>query len=103
MIMGSLPRPQRIRDLIQDRNAGHISGAYAERLLDDVVPLAIRMQEWAGLDFLSDGERRRTSYVTVFTEAVDGFEPDLVPRAGACGAPSILPQPSRRARISWRR
>ena len=150
MVMGSLPRPQRIRDLIQDRNAGHISGADAERLLDDAVPLAIRMQEWAGLDFLSDGEWRRTSYVTVFTEAVDGFEPDLVPRAGApsdqydpavvssinqkrpiaageaeflritnpvssspshrltpwagaCGAPSILPRPSRRARISWRR
>ena len=48
MAMGSLPRPQWIRDLIQDRNAGHISGADAERLLDDAVPLAIRMQEWPG-------------------------------------------------------
>ena len=27
----------------------------------------------------------------------------LTPWAGACGAPSILPRPSRRARISWRR
>ena len=83
MVVGSLPRPQWIRDLIEDRKAGRISSADAEGLLDDAVPSAIRMQERAGLDFLSDGEWRREHYARIFTEAVDGFEPDLVPKAGA--------------------
>ena len=34
--------------------------------LDDAVPSAIRMQERAGLDYISDGEWRRESYVKVF-------------------------------------
>ena len=37
------------------------------------------MQERAGLDFVSDGEWRRESYVKVFADAVDGFEADLLP------------------------
>ena len=58
MVVGSLPRPQWIRDLIEDRKAGRITKEDADRLLDDAVPLAIRMQERAGLDFVSDGEWR---------------------------------------------
>ena len=71
MVVGSLPRPQWVRDLIEDRKAGHISEAEADR------PLAIRLQERAGLDFVSDGEWRRESYVKVFAEAVDGFKADI--------------------------
>ena len=52
MVVGSLPRPQWVRDLIEDRKAGHISEAEADR------PLAIRLQERAGLDFVS---RRRVA------------------------------------------
>ena len=37
MVVGSLPRPQWLRDLIEDRNAGRISSADAERLLDGFV------------------------------------------------------------------
>ena len=77
MVVGSLPRPQWVRDLIEDRKAGNIDESAADALLDDAVPLAIRMQERAGLDFVSDGEWRRESYVKVFAEAVDGFRADL--------------------------
>ena len=77
MVVGSLPRPQWLRDLIEDRKAGRISVENATRLLDDAIPVAIRMQERAGLDFVSDGEWRRESYVKVFADAVDGFERDL--------------------------
>ncbi len=83
LVVGSLPRPQWVRDLIEDRKAGHISEGDAATLLDDAVPSAIRMQERAGVDFISDGEWRRESYVKVFTEAVDGFEPDLIPAGGS--------------------
>lgn len=78
MVVGSLPRPQWVRDLIEDRKAGRVSEAEAEALLDSAVPSAVRMQERAGLDYVSDGEWRRESYVKVFADAVDGFEPDLI-------------------------
>ena len=76
--VGSLPRPVWVRELIEQRKRGEISDADADSLLDDAVPSAIRLQERAGLDFVSDGEWRRESYVKVFTEAVDGFEADLI-------------------------
>ena len=78
MVVGSLPRPHWVRDLIEDRKAKRISNGEAERLLDDAIPSAVHMQERAGLDFLSDGEWRRESYVKVFAEAVDGFGVDLL-------------------------
>ena len=83
MVVGSLPRPQWVRDLIEDRKLGRIDEQEADGLLDDAIPLAVRMQERAGLDFVSDGEWRRESYVKVFAEAVDGFEPDLIRDSGS--------------------
>lgn len=83
-VVGSLPRPVWVRELIERRKQGEVSAAAAERVLDDAVPAAIRMQEAAGLDYVSDGEWRRESYVKVFADAVAGFEPDLI--AGGRGA-----------------
>jgi 5-methyltetrahydropteroyltriglutamate--homocysteine methyltransferase len=77
-VVGSLPRPQWIRDLIEDRKFGRINATEADHLLDDSIPLAIRMQERAGLNYVSDGEWRRESYVKVFANAVTGFENDLI-------------------------
>ena len=83
LVVGSLPRPQWVRDLIEERKAGRVDDEEATRLLDDAIPLAVRMQERAGLDFISDGEWRRESYVKVFAEAVDGFKTDLVGNGGS--------------------
>ncbi len=82
-VVGSLPRPQWVRDLIEDRKAGRVGVQDFGRLLDSTIPSAIRMQERAGLDYISDGEWRRESYVKVFTQAVDGFTDDLLPSGGA--------------------
>ena len=93
-VVGSLPRPLWVRDLIEDRKAGRISEVEADRLLDGAVPSAVRMQERAGLDFVSDGEWRRESYVKVFADAVDGFEPDLIgiaaPRGTGLAYPAVV-------------
>ena len=61
-------------------------------MLDDAVPSAIRMQERAGLDYISDGEWRRESYVKVFADAVGGFESDLLDGGGSRF--STLPYPA---------
>jgi 5-methyltetrahydropteroyltriglutamate--homocysteine methyltransferase len=77
-VVGSLPRPQWVRDVIDDRRDGRLSPAEADALLDAAIPSAVRIQERAGLDVVSDGEWRRESYVKVFSEHVDGFAPGEV-------------------------
>ena len=101
MVVRSLPRPQWIRELIEDRKAGRVSETEAEDLLDSAFPSAVRMQERAGLDYVSDGEWRRESYVKVFAEAVHGFEPDLI--AGGTIGYTNLRYPAVVSKLSPRR
>ena len=82
-VVGSLPRPEWVRELIEQRKRSDIPEIDADKLLDDAIPSAIRLQERAGVDFVSDGEWRRESYVKVFTDAVDGFELDLIDGGGS--------------------
>ncbi len=89
-VVGSLPRPQWVRDVIMDRKAGRISFEAADVELDAAVPSAVRLQERAGLDYVSDGEWRRESYVKVFTEHVSGFELDrMAQRIGTLADPVV--------------
>jgi 5-methyltetrahydropteroyltriglutamate--homocysteine methyltransferase len=76
-VIGSLPRPDWIRELILDRKAGRVSEADADKLLDRAMESAIMLQERAGVDEVTDGEWRRESYVKVFADRVRGFEHDL--------------------------
>lgn len=46
-----------------------------DRVMDDVVMFAIRLQEQAGLDVISDGEWRRVHYLDEFLHRVGGHEP----------------------------
>ena len=80
MVVGSLPRPRWVVDIIQQRTRGALSWADADQLLDTAVLSAIRMQERAGLDFISDGEWRRENYVRVFADKVGGFRRERVQR-----------------------
>ena len=77
-VVGSLPRPQWVKDLIDDRKNNLINKLDAKLLLDQAVPSAIKMQERAGVDYISDGEWRRESYVKVFADSVSGFEKGLI-------------------------
>ena len=74
MVVGSLPRPLWVQDVIADRLSGRLSDEEADSLLDDAVPMAVRLQEQAGLDYVSDGEWRREHYARVFADSVGGFE-----------------------------
>src|SRR5258706_13308714 len=70
--VGSLPRPQVVRDLLA-RKRDMSADAFAHTL-DDLVLFAIRLQEQAGLDVVSDGEWRRSQYIREFLDRVGGFE-----------------------------
>ena len=49
---------------------------WLEQAQDDATLLAIRDQEKAGLDILTDGEMRRESYSNRFATALDGLDID---------------------------
>ncbi|MBM3573192.1 MAG: cobalamin-independent methionine synthase II family protein [Alphaproteobacteria bacterium] len=90
-VVGSLPRPRWVRDAIEERREGKLAPEAADRLFDSAIPAAIRMQERAGLDYVSDGEWRRESYVKVFPEHVEGFHLEAVPSvSGAIKDPAVV-------------
>lgn len=72
-VIGSLPRPIMVRELLARR--ARMAPREYEAALDDVVRFAIRLQEVAGLDVVSDGEWRRRHYVGEFLARIGGFEP----------------------------
>lgn len=71
-VIGSLPRPKVVQDLLARR--GEMPADRYRQTLDDFVMFAIRLQEQAGIDVISDGEWRRSHYVGEFLERVGGFE-----------------------------
>jgi len=71
-VIGSLPRPKLVRELVTRRK--EMPKADYQRAMDDMIRFAIRLQETAGLDVVSDGEWRRWHYVGEFLERIGGFE-----------------------------
>jgi 5-methyltetrahydropteroyltriglutamate--homocysteine methyltransferase len=70
--IGSLPRPQVVRDLLARRV--ELEPDRFQGLLDDAVRFAIHLQELSGLDVISDGEWRRVQYIREFLQRIGGFE-----------------------------
>ncbi len=68
-VVGSLPRPQHVRELIERTDWS----AADEAAMDAAVRGAVSMQESAGLDVVTDGEWRRRSYIGVIAELAHGF------------------------------
>ncbi len=72
-VIGSLPRPKWVLDLLLRHQAGALSDAALDQAMDKAVAFAIGLQEAAGIDIISDGEWRRIGYFEVFAQQVDGF------------------------------
>src|SRR5262245_48519240 len=79
-VIGSLPRPRFVRDLIADDC--QIRDEEYRRLMGAAVRTAVAMQEAAGLDVISDGEWWRKSYIGVIAELAHGFELSTNPADG---------------------
>jgi 5-methyltetrahydropteroyltriglutamate--homocysteine methyltransferase len=95
-LVGSYPQPEW---LIDRQKLGHrmpprtraaelwrVAPEFLEQAQDDATILAIRAQELAGLDILTDGEMRRESYSNRFATALSGVDLDnpgkIVSRTG---------------------
>jgi 5-methyltetrahydropteroyltriglutamate--homocysteine methyltransferase len=72
-VVGSLPRPQYLKDLLAAGSRTGTPDPAWTRRMDDAVRFAIGMQERAGIDIISDGEWRRESYVDVVGEIMTGY------------------------------
>jgi 5-methyltetrahydropteroyltriglutamate--homocysteine methyltransferase len=85
-IVGSYPQPDWLIDRaklagrfpprVRARELWRIAEPWLAQAQDDATLLAIRAQEEAGLDIVSDGEIRRESYSNRFATALDGVDLD---------------------------
>src|SRR5215470_20029653 len=70
------PRLSKIVPRVRLQNLWRVDAERLEAAQDDATLLAIRDQERAGLDIVSDGEQRRESYSNRFATALDGLDLD---------------------------
>jgi len=73
-VVGSLLRPQYLKDARKQHDAGALDDAAFKKIEDRAVDEAVALQTRAGLDVLSDGEMRRYSFYGHLIEAVDGYD-----------------------------
>ena len=86
MVVGSLPQPDWLIDRerlggrfpprVRARELWRVPEEHLQEAQDDATLVAIRSQEEAGLDVLTDGEIRRESYSNHFATALDGLDLD---------------------------
>jgi 5-methyltetrahydropteroyltriglutamate--homocysteine methyltransferase len=85
-LVGSYPQPDwlidrkklasRLPPRVRVRELWRISPEWLDQAQDDATLIAIRDQERAGLDIISDGEMRRESYSNRFATALEGVDID---------------------------
>ncbi|HEY4446782.1 MAG TPA: uroporphyrinogen decarboxylase family protein [Steroidobacteraceae bacterium] len=85
-IVGSYPQPEWLIDRarlagrfpprVRARDLWRIAPEFLQEAQDDATILAIKAQEDAGIDIITDGEMRRESYSNRFATALDGVDID---------------------------
>jgi 5-methyltetrahydropteroyltriglutamate--homocysteine methyltransferase len=95
-LVGSYPQPDwlidraqlshRLPPRVRATDLWRVAPEFLEQAQDDATILAIRAQERAGLDIITDGEIRRESYSNRFATALEGIDLDnpaqVVARSG---------------------
>ncbi len=102
-VVGSYPQPDWLIDRallgantpprVRMRQLWRVAAEFLEVAQDDATLIAVRDQERAGIDIVSDGEVRRESYFNRFATALDGIDLD---RPGTVisrtGKPAFVPR-----------
>ena len=108
-LVGSYPQPDWLIDRdklagrfpprVRARELWRVAPEWLEQAMDDATLLAIRDQERAGLDIITDGEMRRESYSNRFATALDGVDLDNPGMAlDRSGEPNPVPRVTGRIR-----
>ena len=72
-VIGSLLRPQYLKEATRRFDAGEISDAELNQAQDRAALEAIRLYEETGVDVLTDGEMRRRGWTDPLTRSVSGY------------------------------
>ncbi|HEX6374435.1 MAG TPA: uroporphyrinogen decarboxylase family protein [Allosphingosinicella sp.] len=108
-LVGSYPQPDWLIDRarlagrfpprVRARELWRVAPEWLDQAMDDATLLAIRDQERAGLDIITDGEMRRESYSNRFATALDGVDLDNPGMAlDRSGEPNPVPRVTGRIR-----
>ena len=73
-VVGSLLRPPELLEAQERLARGELNEAEFKRIEDAAVDAALRLQEEAGMEVVTDGEMRRLSFQSQMTASVDGFD-----------------------------
>ncbi|MCS6925775.1 MAG: cobalamin-independent methionine synthase II family protein [Candidatus Binatia bacterium] len=73
-VVGSWSRPPWLVQALRRRQAGEISSAEFHRIADDAALAAIKYQEDAGVDIVTDGEVRRDNFYSFVVEKISGMK-----------------------------
>jgi len=73
-VVGSWPRTSWLLEALRKKERGEISWEEFNEIADDAVLLAIKYQEDAGIDILSDGEQRRDNFYSFVADRLEGIK-----------------------------
>ena len=71
--VGSLPRSKSVLKALRQKQKGEVALEEFDRIADEAVLAALRLQDEAGLDIVSDGEQRRDNFYSFIAERVAGI------------------------------
>ncbi len=104
-VVGSLLRPPELAEARRKFEAGELPAADLKRIEDRDVDAAIRLQEEAGIDVVTDGELRRYAFFGHLIESFDGFDKQggwAIPFRDETGEELILQRPVVVDKLRWR-
>jgi len=104
-VVGSLLRPSALVEARNRLAAGELSAADFKRVEDHHVEAAIRQQEDAGIDVVTDGEQRRYAFFGHLVESFDGFDKEggwAIPFRDEKGEELIFKRPVVVEKLRWR-
>jgi len=73
-VVGSWPRPIWLLQALRKRQSGELSFEQFNTLANDAVLEALRYQEDAGVDVVTDGEQRRDNFYSFVVEKLEGVK-----------------------------
>jgi len=105
-VVGSLLRPPELAEARRRAEAGDLGPDEFKAIEDRAVDGAIRLQEEAGIDVITDGELRRYAFFGHLVDAFDGFDKLggwAIPFRDETGEELVLRRPVVVERLRWRR
>jgi 5-methyltetrahydropteroyltriglutamate--homocysteine methyltransferase len=73
-VVGSFPRPHELVEASQKYTRGELPKAKLDTLMEEATRETIRKEIEAGLDVITDGEQRRSSFVSFVGDKLPGFK-----------------------------